>query len=155
MKHLVFGRKLGRDTNARKALLANLASSLFINGAIVTTLVKAKFARPYVEKLITQAKTNKLTSKRLLASVLAHQAFIKLTGEIAPGFAQKTSGYTRIIKLRPRAGDAAAMARIELLPWERSSKLAVPHQALTKKSAKRSKGNRRKSALKSATSGEK
>jgi len=119
VKHLAFGRKLGRDTNARKALLANLASSLFINGAIVTTLVKAKFARPYVEKLITQAKSNKLTSKRLLASVLARQAFIKLNAEIAPGFAQKTSGYTRIIKLRPRAGDAAPMARIELLGQEK------------------------------------
>ena len=136
MRHLVFGRKLGRDTNARRALLANLASSLFINGAIVTTLVKAKFARPYVEKLITQAKSNKLTSKRFLASVLAHQAFIKLTGEIAAGFAQKTSGYTRIIKLRSRTGDAAAMARLELLEWEsqKAQKINRKHRAVSKRS---------------------
>jgi len=149
VRHLAFGRKLGRDTNARKALLANLASSLFINGAIVTTLVKAKFARPYVEKLITQAKSNKLTSKRLLASVLARQAFIKLNAEIAPGFAQKTSGYTRIIKLRPRAGDNAPMARIELLPWEKKAIIESPEKK-KKVSVTSAVTNQRQSLLKSA-----
>jgi len=155
VKHLVFGRKLGRDINARKALLANLASSLFINGAIETTLAKAKFVKSYVEKLVTAAQKNRLSSKRALASVLTHQAFLKLIAEIGPGFATRSGGYTRIIKLGARVGDNAPMARLELLEWESHSKLAVPHQALTKKSAKRSKGNRRKSALKSATSGEK
>lgn len=132
MRHLVFGRKLGRDTNARRALLANLASSLFINGAIITTLVKAKFARPYVEKLVRTVQKNRLSSKRSLASVLTHQAFLKLIAEIGPGFTNRSGGYTRIIKLGARVGDNAPIARLELLEWEKGITEGRPQKAQKK-----------------------
>ena len=70
MRHGIFGRRLSRDSNARKALLVNLANALFDKGALTTTLAKAKFARPFVEKLVTTAKKNKLHRNRFLASFL-------------------------------------------------------------------------------------
>lgn len=119
MRHLNFGRRLGRDTNARKALAKNLASALFEKGQVITTLAKAKFAKTYVEKLITQAqKLNDLNATRVIASLVSKQAFSKLR-QLAPGFAQRPGGYTRIIKLVPRSGDAAPMARLELLKIEK------------------------------------
>ncbi|MBI3282716.1 50S ribosomal protein L17 [Candidatus Curtissbacteria bacterium] len=122
MRHLYFGRRLGRDTNARKALAGNLASALFLKGQVVTTLAKAKFARSYVEKLITRAKTkNDLAASRVIASRLRDQAFSKLRDAIGPGFAERRGGYTRIIRLLPRTGDAAPMAKLELLPIEKDA----------------------------------
>lgn len=121
MRHAYFGRRLGRDTNARKALLNNLASSLLINGNLTTTLAKAKFAKTYVEKLITQAKRNDLRNKRILATILETKAFNKLISSQGPGFATRSGGYTRIIKLNPRRGDAAPMARLELLAIEKKA----------------------------------
>lgn len=124
MRHAYFGRRLSRDTNARKALLNNLASSLLEKGQITTTLAKAKFARPYVEKLITQAKrTNDLKGARRLASIVTNKAFSNLNSNLGPGFSSRNGGYTRIIKLsRPRTGDAAPMARLELLKIEKQEK---------------------------------
>lgn len=115
MRHQVFGRKLGRDTKSRKALLNNLASSLMEQDKVITTLAKAKFAKPFVDKLITKAKKNALYSKRIIASLLTPKAFTKLINEIVPGFTTRTGGYTRIIKLAQRRGDSAPMARLELL----------------------------------------
>ena len=97
MRHRVFGHKLSRDINARKALLANLATSLIVNGKLVTTVAKAKFARPYVEKLITSAKEDRLFANRKLASVLSPVAFKKLVLEIAPGFSEKHRRYFKIL----------------------------------------------------------
>lgn len=120
MRHGYFGRKLGRDTNARKALASNLASSLLEKGQVKTTLAKAKFARPYVEKLITQAKTrNDLHTSRVIASFLSKQAFEKLKTAIGPGFRERSGGYTRIVKLGKRVGDSAPLARLELLKVEK------------------------------------
>lgn len=120
MRHQVFGRKLSRDTNARKALLGNLTSSVLKTGQLETTLAKAKFARPYVEKLITYAKRkNDLRTDRYLASLVSKEAFSKLRLSIGPGFKSRTGGYTRIIKLVPRKGDAAPMARLELLKLDK------------------------------------
>lgn len=126
MKHRVFGRKLGRDINSRKALLSNLASSLIVHGKITTTLAKAKFARPHIEKLVTLAGKNKLHLNRKLDSKLTHEAFLRLTGEIAPGFAARSGGYTRIVKLNPRAGDAAPLARLEFLTWAKKEAAKGP-----------------------------
>lgn len=146
MRHQKHGVKLGRDTNARKALALNLANSLFEKGQITTTLAKAKFAKPYVEKLITQAKKNSLARSRILASKLQNQAVTNLTKKIGPYFSQKTGGYTRIVKVGPRRGDAAPMARLELLEWAKivsvPSKRSVP--SVIKKS---SISNQRKSAM--------
>ena len=118
MRHQKHGVKLGRDTKARKALARNLANSLFEKGQVTTTLAKAKFAKPYVEKLITQAKKKSLARSRILASKLQDQAFTNLTKKIGPYFSLRPGGYTRIVKfgLR-RRGDAAPVARLELLEW--------------------------------------
>lgn len=117
MRHAVFGRRLSRDTNARKALLLNLTNSMLVGGSVTTTLAKAKFARPYVEKVVTDAKKNKLSKKRFLSSRLTHDAFVRLIQEIGPGFASRNGGYTRIINLNKRLGDAAPMARLEFVEW--------------------------------------
>ena len=120
MRHAYFGRKLGRDTTARLALLNSLASFLLAKGQIKTTLAKAKFVQAYTEKLITSAKRQKdLAKKRILASLLEKEAFEKLTSQIAPGFEKRNGGYTRIIRLIPRRGDSAPMARLELMPLEK------------------------------------
>ena len=120
MKHRVFGRKLSRDINARKALLANLATAVLENGKLTTTVAKAKFARPYVEKLISSAKRDRLFANRKLASVLSPAAFRRLVDEIAPGFGKRNGGYLRIIKQVSRRGDNAAMAKLELLEWDKT-----------------------------------
>ena len=84
MRHLVFGKKLSRDTNSRKALLVNLANSLIEEGRVTTTLAKAKFARPFVEKLVTYVKRDKLHKKRELATFLTKKAFRRLLLDITP-----------------------------------------------------------------------
>lgn len=137
MRHAYFGRRLSRDTNARKALLNSLASSLFEKGQIKTTLAKAKFARPYVEKLITRSKRKyDLKGKRLLAALVTSQAFTKLNTSIGPGFTSRPGGYTRIIKLNPRAGDAAPMARLELLKIEKQPTVEKTKKAVKSASLK-------------------
>ena len=143
MRHRVFGRKLSRDINARKALLSNLATSLFVNGKLTTTVAKAKFARPYVEKLISSAKKDRLFANRKLASVLSPAAFKKLVGEIAPGFEKRHGGYLRIVKQISRRGDNAQMARLELLEWDKTkskvSKVAKGSKVTKVVKAKKSK----------------
>ena len=162
MRHRVFGRKLSRDINARKALLSNLATSLIVNGKLTTTVAKAKFAGPYVEKLITSAKGDRLFANRKLASVLSPAAFKKLVGEIAPGFSERHGGYLRIVKQISRRGDNAQMARLELLEWDKT-KVKVPKVVKAKpkpkpkksKVTKKDKSNPRKSVSKSANSNKK
>ena len=145
MRHRVFGRKLSRDINARKALLSNLATSLFVNGKLTTTVAKAKFAGPYVEKLISSAKKDRLFANRKLASVLSPAAFKKLVGEIAPGFEKRQGGYSRIVKQISRRGDNAQMARLELLEWDKT--LAKKTEVKPKeKKAKKSKVSKVKTA---------
>ena len=118
MRHRVFGKKLGRDINARKALLANLANSVLEYGHVTTTQSKAKFARSHIEKLITKAKKNRMSLRREMASSLTHKAFMKLIDEVGPGFAKRYGGYLRIIKLGKRRGDASPMAKLELVKWD-------------------------------------
>jgi len=149
VRHKVFGKRLSRDTNARKALLKNLASSLIINGKITTTLAKARFARGYIEKLVTVAKSRKLSSHRKMASGLTNEALKKLVGEIGPGFAARPGGYIRIIKLEQRSGDAAQMARLEFLQWEKVPTKKPPQVKVVQPETEK---NLRKSAVKSAKS---
>ncbi len=146
MRHAVFGRKLGRDTNSRKALLNNLAGALIVNGSVTTTLAKAKFVKPYVEKMVTSAKKNRLASKRILASSLPKSAFKKLIDEVAPGFVKREGGYARIIKLTARRGDSAAMARLEFLEWDKSKAFSskTKHKESSKKvNAKKSNNGKK------------
>lgn len=125
MRHQVFGKKLGRDTNARKALRNNLAGALFSIGKVNTTLAKAKFAKPYIEKLITSASRNRLSTNRMIASHLPKDSLRRLLQEVGPAFLDKKGGYTRIIKIGRRLGDGAPMARLELLPIEKKQKPAT------------------------------
>lgn len=150
MRHLVAGKKLGRDIKSRKALLNNLASALFMRGQITTTLAKAKFVQGYVEKSITIAKKNRLAAKRKIASALDYESFKKLIAEIAPGFSERQGGYTRIVKMSPRTGDNAPMARIALLAIDKSKILPSKGKikAMSKKPATTNSTENKLKALK-------
>ena len=109
-------RKLGRTSDHRKAMLRAMVTFLLENGRIETTVTRAKEVRSMAEKMITIAKTNDLHSKRqVFAYVTKEDVFKKLFDEIAPKYADVNGGYTRIVKIGPRRGDAAEMAVIELV----------------------------------------
>lgn len=109
-------RKLGRTTDHRKAMLRAMVTFLLENGQIETTVTRAKEVRAVAEKMITIAKTNDLHSKRqVMAYVTKESVAKKLFDEIAPNYADRQGGYTRIIKTSPRRGDAAEMALIQLV----------------------------------------
>lgn len=108
-------RKLGRASDHRKAMLRAMVTFLLENGKIETTVTRAKEVRAMAEKMITLGKENTLHAKRqALAYVTKETVVKKLFDEIAPKYADKNGGYTRIIKIGPRRGDAAEMAIIEL-----------------------------------------
>ncbi len=113
MRKNVFGRKLKRDTNERKALFKNLMSSLILHERIETTEAKAKAIRPMVEKLVTKAKNKGKESKDQLRKYIGASALDKFVLEVAPRFAKRNGGYTRIIKTGFRIKDKASMAIIE------------------------------------------
>ena len=116
MRHAKAGRQLRRTSEQKLALMRNLATSLIENGAIETTEAKAKELRPFVEKLITKARSGTLHSRRLAGRhVQKREAADKLFKEIGPRFAKRPGGYTRILKTGHRKGDGADMARIELI----------------------------------------
>ena len=116
MRHRVGGRKLQRTSSHRAALFRNMAAALIKHEQITTTTAKAKELRPYVEKLVTLAKRGGLSNRRLAQSRLMDDAQLtKLFDVIAPRYADRNGGYTRILKLGPRQGDNAPMARIELV----------------------------------------
>lgn len=109
-------RKLGRKSDHRKAMLRAMVTYLLENGKIETTVTRAKEVRSMAEKMITIAKTNDLHSKRqVLAYVTKEDVVKKLFDDIAPRYADVNGGYTRIVKIGPRRGDAAEMAVIELV----------------------------------------
>jgi large subunit ribosomal protein L17 len=121
MKHRVAGRKLGRTSSHRLALLRNLATALFERERIRTTLMKAKELRPFAEKLVTMAKKETLHARRqVLRHIHDREVVAKLFETVSARFAQRPGGYTRILKLGPRRGDAAEMAIIELVGSEAS-----------------------------------
>ena len=109
-------RKLGRTSDHRKAMLRAMVTFLLENGRIETTVTRAKEVRAMAEKMITLGKDNTLHAKRqVLAYVTKEDVANKLFDEIAPKYADKNGGYTKIIKIGPRRGDAAEMAIIELV----------------------------------------
>jgi len=127
MKHRVAGRKLGRTSAHRLALLRNLSRELFANERIRTTLGKAKEMRPFAEKIVTLAKRETLHSRRqVLRHIQDTEVVAKLFDTISARFAQRAGGYTRIIKLGPRRGDSAEMALIELVGAEAKAKAEAP-----------------------------
>ena len=118
MRHRVRGRKLKRTASHKQALMRSLATSLFKHKRIKTTVAKAKEARPFVESLITKARKNDLHAKKLIIDEIKDKEVVKeLFGEIIGKIGERPGGYTRIIKLGKRAGDAADMAIIELVDY--------------------------------------
>ena len=116
MRHRVAGRKLQRTTAHRNALFRNMAAALIKHEQITTTLAKAKELRPYVEKLVTLAKKGGLSNRRLAhARLMDDPQLVKLFDVIAPRYAERAGGYTRVIKAGIRSSDAAAMAVIEFV----------------------------------------
>ncbi len=125
MRHRKHHGSLGLPTGHRRALLANLATALLTHGRIETTQAKARAVRPYVEKLITLGKAGDLHSRRQALAKLRYRPIVdRLFNDVAPVFESRAGGYTRIIKTRHRAGDAAPMAIIELV-----DQLAVAEEA--------------------------
>ncbi|MGJ0117647.1 50S ribosomal protein L17 [Williamsia sp. MIQD14] len=133
------GRRLGGSASHQKAMLANLATSLFEHERITTTESKAKRLRPYAEKLITHAKAGNLAHRReVLKDIRDKDVVHKLFAEIGPSFAEREGGYTRIIKTLPRKGDNAPMAVIELVTGatasseaSRATRVAASQKAAT------------------------
>ena len=116
MRHRAKGRQLSRTSTHKRAMLNNMASSLFEHGRIVTTEAKAKELRPFAEKLITLARRGDLHARRLVERRIKDRDTLgKLFSEIGPRFAARPGGYTRILKMGHRPGDGADIARIELL----------------------------------------
>jgi large subunit ribosomal protein L17 len=116
MRHKVATFKIGRSGAHRRAMLANMVSSLYEHGQIETTLVKAKEARRFAERLITIGKKGDLHNIRLAVARLRNKEMVrKLFTEIAPSYEGRNGGYTRIIKLGKRRGDAAEMCILQLV----------------------------------------
>ena len=109
-------RKLGRPTDQRRAMLRSLTTSLLENGKIQTTTTRAKEVQKLADKMVTLGKTNTLHTKRQALSFITKREVVsKLFDEIAPKYAERNGGYTRVIKIGPRRGDAAEMALLELV----------------------------------------
>ncbi len=124
MRHRKLTVKLGRTSAHRNAMLANLVCSLIEHGRVVTTAAKAKAARPLAERMVTLGKRGSLPARRRAVSILKQRdAVRKLFDEIAPRFADRPGGYTRIVLMPPRIGDAAPRALIE---WVTESAGAKP-----------------------------
>jgi large subunit ribosomal protein L17 len=116
VRHRKKGRQLSRTRSHRKATLRNLVTSLFRHERIETTTAKAKELRPYAERLITLARRGDLHSRRLAGEKIQdRQVLGKLFDDIAPRYSERPGGYTRVLKLGNRKGDAAEMSLIELV----------------------------------------
>ncbi|HEV2339547.1 MAG TPA: 50S ribosomal protein L17 [Patescibacteria group bacterium] len=113
MKKKVFGRRLSRDTNERKALFRELMNALVLRESITTTEAKARAIRGKIEKLVTKAKQKDQKARPFVQPYLSSQAVEKLIKDIAPRFKNRPGGYVRIVKLNERFSDNAAMAMIE------------------------------------------
>jgi len=119
MRHRKSFSQLGRPASHRRAMLANLVTQLFMHKKIRTTTAKAKALRPLAERLITFAKQGTLHARRLVLRIVRDQQVVReLFADIAPVYATRNGGYTRIVKLGRRSGDGAELAYIELVDFE-------------------------------------
>ena len=129
MRHARTGKKLGRDSAHRKALYSNLAGALIEHGRIKTTVTKAKAVKPLAEQMITLGRRGDLAARRQASSVLRSKDVVHvLFAEVAPRFVDRPGGYTRIVKLGPRQGDAADMVYLELVDFDPAGAAAGPTQ---------------------------
>ncbi|MBQ9399259.1 MAG: 50S ribosomal protein L17 [Bacteroidales bacterium] len=145
MRHNKAINHLGRQSGHRKALLANMASSLILHKRITTTVAKAKALKSYVEPLITKSKEDTTHSRRVVFSYLKDkEAVTELFRTIAPKVADRPGGYTRVLHLGFRQGDAADMALIELVDFNEAALAAAPKAA--KKTTRRSRAKKAEEA---------
>ena len=130
MRHQKSGKKLGRTSAHRKALYSNLAGALIEHGRIETTVAKAKAVKPFAEKMITLGKRGDLHARRqALAALRSNDVVHRLFADVAPRFADRPGGYTRIVKLGPRQGDAADMVYLELVDFQPAAAPLAPPRA--------------------------
>ncbi len=140
MRHNYKLKKLGRTASHRRALLANLVTALFEHVSIKTTVAKAKEARKLADRLINIAKRNDLHARRLvLATVRDKKVVRKLFSEIAPRYADRSGGYTRVVGLGHRYGDGAEMAILELVGYEGVQKARIEAQREKREAKKKEK----------------
>ena len=118
MRHGMVNRKLGRTSSHRAAMFRNQLASLIENERIITTLPKAKELRPQIERLVTLGRTDSVHNRRQAARTIPENHVAKLFDTLGPRFAERPGGYTRIIKLGARRGDAAEMAILEFIGYE-------------------------------------
>mgnify|MGYP003289352750 CR=1 FL=1 len=145
MRHNKAINHLGRQSGHRKALLANMATSLILNKRITTTVAKAKALKSYVEPLITKSKDDTTHNRRVVFSYLKNkEAVSELFRTIAPKVADRPGGYTRVLHVGFRQGDAAEMALIELVDFNEAA-LATSAKA-AKKTTRRSKAKKAEAA---------
>lgn len=137
MRHGMANRKLGRTKAHRAALFRNQLSSLIEKERIITTLPKAKELRPQIERLVTLGKSDSIHHRRQAERVVGDDGLIsKLFGTLGPRFLERPGGYTRIIKLGPRRGDAAEMAILEFVGYEPPQREEAAEEKKPKKEAK-------------------
>ena len=140
MRHNKAINHLGRKSGHRKALLANMATSLILNKRIQTTVAKAKALKMYVEPLITKSKDDSTHSRRVVFSYLKNkEAVTELFRTVAPKIADRPGGYTRVLKTGFRQGDGADMALIELVDFNEAALAAAnkPAKKTTRRSSKK------------------
>ena len=146
MRHNRAINHLGRQSGHRKALLANMASSLILHKRITTTVAKAKALKSYVEPLITKSKEDTTHNRRVVFSYLKDkEAVSELFRTVAPKVADRPGGYTRVLHIGFRQGDAAEMALIELVDFNEAALAASP-KAAAKKSTRRSRAKKAEAA---------
>jgi large subunit ribosomal protein L17 len=132
MRHQRAGKKLGRDAAQRRALYSNLAGALIEHGRIKTTEAKAKAVKPIAEQMITLGRRGDLHARRQALSFLRSQDVVhKLFADVGPRFADRPGGYSRIVKIGPRAGDAAVMVYLELVDFVPEAAVAPVASART------------------------
>ena len=140
MRHNKAINHLGRQSGHRKALLANMATSLILHKRIQTTVAKAKALKMYVEPLITKSKEDTTHSRRMVFSYLKNkEAVTELFRTIAPKIADRPGGYTRVLKTGFRLGDGADMALIELVDFNEAALASAPKKAAKKTTRRSSK----------------
>ena len=150
MRHNKAINHLGRKSGHRKALLANMATSLILHKRIQTTVAKAKALQGYVEPLITKSKEDSTHSRRVVFSYLKNkEAVTELFRTVAPKIAERPGGYTRVLKTGFRQGDGADMALIELVDFNEAALAAAP-----KKEAKKTTRRSSKKAVEAAPAAE-
>lgn len=143
MRHNKAFNHLGRKTGHRKAMLANMASSLVLHKRIETTVAKAKALRVYLEPLVTKTKEDSTHSRRIVFSYLKQkEAVTELFRVIAPKVADRPGGYLRILKTGFRVGDAAEMAIIEFVDFNEAALAAAPKKEAKKSSTRRSRAKK-------------